>query len=130
MDGKQKIEKFLSAPPFAVVGASDNPEKFGYKVYKTYLRHNMKAYPINPRLEKIEGHEVFKSLDKLPEKVSSVSVITPPAVTEQFVDEAIKSGVKNIWMQPGAESDAAVQKAEKAGITVIHGGPCILIELG
>lgn len=130
MDGKTKIEKFLSTPPFAVFGASDNPDKFGYKVYMTYLRHNFKAYPINPRVQKIEGHDVYKDLAALPEKVESISVITPPAVTEQVVDEAIKSGVKNIWMQPGAESKTAVDKAEKAGINVIHGGPCVLIELG
>jgi predicted CoA-binding protein len=130
MDGKQKIEKFLGAPPFAVFGASDNPEKFGYKVYKTYLRHNMKAYPINPRLEKIEGNAVYKTLESIPEKVTSISVITPPAVTEQVVDDAIKFGIKNIWMQPGAENQAAIEKAEKAGVNVIHGGPCILIELG
>ena len=130
MSGNEKIQKFLKSPAFGVVGASDNPEKFGYKVYKTYLRHGMKAYPVNTRLEKIEGNPVYKTLATLPEKVEAISVITPPPVTDQVVDEAIASGVKHIWMQPGAESQTAIEKAEKAGINVIHGGPCILIELG
>lgn len=130
MDGKEKIQKFLKAPAFGVVGASDNPEKFGYKVYKTYLRHGMKAYPVNNRVKEIEGHQVYQTLATLPEKVEAISVITPPPVTDQVVDDAIASGVKHIWMQPGAESAAAIAKAEKAGISVIHGGPCILIELG
>jgi predicted CoA-binding protein len=130
MNGKEQIDNFLKAPAFAVVGASDNPEKFGYKVYKTYLRHNMKAYPVNNRVKDIEGHEVYQNLSSLPEKVEAISVITPPAVTEQVVDDAIAAGVKHIWMQPGAESQTAVSKAESAGITVIHGGPCILVELG
>ena len=130
MNTQQKIEEFLKAPAFAVVGASDNPEKFGHKVYKLYLRHNMKAFPVNNRLKEIDGAQVYPSLSQLPEKVSSVSVITPPAVTEQVVDDAIAAGIKNIWMQPGAESQVAVEKAEKAGLNVIHGGPCILVQLG
>lgn len=130
MTGRDKIQKFLKAPSFGVVGASDNPSKFGYKVYMTYLHHRLKAYPINPRVQTIDGHQVFQNLGTLPEKVKSISVITPPAVTEQVVDEAIASGVENIWMQPGAESTIAVDKAEQAGLNVIHGGPCILIELG
>lgn len=51
-------------------------------------------------------------------------------MTEVLVDEAIKCGVKNIWMQPGAESRAAVQKAKDAGLNVIYGGPCLLVVLG
>ncbi len=130
MNGKEKIQQFLKAPAFAVIGASDDPSKYGHKTYMTYLRHNMKAYPINPRVKEIEGKPVFSSLADLPEPVESISVITPPAVTEKVVDDAIAAGVKNVWMQPGAESTAAVEKAEKAGINVIHGGPCILVELG
>jgi predicted CoA-binding protein len=51
-------------------------------------------------------------------------------VTEKIVKEAIESGVKNIWMQPGAESATAVKEAEDAGLNVIHGGACLLVVLG
>jgi uncharacterized protein len=126
---EDKIDLFLKVPAFAVVGASDNPEKFGYKVYKTYLRHGMKAYPVNNRLKEIEGQAVFQDLASLPEKVEAISIITPPPVTDKVVDDAIASGVKHIWMQPGAESPEAIKKAEDAGLNVIHSGPCILVVL-
>lgn len=127
---EQKIDTFLSAPAFAVVGASDRPHKYGHRCYVCYLQNGRKAYPVNPRLQTILGNPVYADLHSLPEKVQSISVITPPAVTETLVDEAIAAGVKNIWMQPGAESDAAVQKAEAAGLNVIYGGPCLLVTLG
>jgi predicted CoA-binding protein len=130
MNGKEKIQEFLKSPAFAVVGASDDPSKFGHKVYMCYLRHSMKAHPVNPRVKEINGNAVFATLAELPEKVEAISVITPPPVTEKVVDEAIAAGVKHIWMQPGAESQAAVDKAEQAGVSVIYGGPCILVELG
>ena len=47
-----------------------------------------------------------------------------------MVEGAAAAGVKRIWMQPGAESDAAVARAEELGLAVIAGGPCLLVALG
>lgn len=128
MDDEQKqIETFLAAKAFGVVGASEDPDKYGHLCYVCLLNHGRTAYPINPRAKTILGHTAYPNVAALPEKVESISVITPPQVTEKVVGEAIAAGVKNIWMQPGAESPAAVEKAEKAGLNVIAGGPCLLV---
>ena len=58
------------------------------------------------------------------------SIITPPTVTERIVQDAIAAGVKHLWMQPGAESQNAVDRAREAGLNVIAGGPCLLVVLG
>ena len=125
----QQINQFLAAPSFAVVGASSDPEKYGHKCYRCLLQDGRTAYPINPRATEILGHPAFPDLKSLPEKVESISVITPPAVTEKVMDDAIAAGVKNVWMQPGAESKAAVDKARKAGLNVIPGNACLLVVL-
>ncbi len=125
-----KIDTFLAAPAFAVVGASDDPEKYGHRCYVCYLQHGRKAYPVNPNATTVLGNPAFKSLKELPEPVEAVSIITPPKVTERVVDDAIASGVKHIWMQPGAESPSAIEKAERAGINVISGGACLLVVMG
>ena len=128
MDSEQtKIDAFLSAKAFGVVGASEDPEKYGHMCYACLLNYGRTAYPINPRAKTILGNPVYANIAALPEKVESISVITPPQVTSKVVDEAIAAGVKNIWMQPGAESEAAVARAEKAGLNVIWGGACLLV---
>jgi predicted CoA-binding protein len=124
-----QIKTFLSAPAFAVVGASTDPDKYGHKCFKCLLQAGRKAYPINPRAKDVLGHPTFPDLKSLPETVESISVITPPAVTEKVVGEAIAAGVKNIWMQPGAESAAAVDAATRAGLNVIPGNACLLVVL-
>lgn len=126
----QQIDTFLAAPAFGVAGASDDRHKYGHKVFVCYRNHKRKAYPINPNVETVLGETAFADIGSLPEKVESISIITPPPVTERIVDDAIASGVKNIWMQPGAESRKAVQKAKDAGLNVIYGGPCLLVVLG
>jgi predicted CoA-binding protein len=125
-----QIDAFLAAPAIAVVGASNEKDKYGHKVYVCYRQNNRKAYPVNPNTDTVGGETAYPNLSSLPEKVDSASIITPPAVTNRVVDDAIVAGVKNLWMQPGAESAEAVAKAQKAGINVIFGGPCVLVVLG
>ncbi|WED42841.1 CoA-binding protein [Legionella cardiaca] len=124
------IKQFFSSNAYAVLGASTNRHKFGNKVLRCYLQNNKTVYPVNPSETNIEGLLVIKEISELPESVRSISIITPPPITEKIVDQAIAKGIKNIWMQPGAESDKAINQCLQNHINVIAGGPCILIELG
>ncbi len=127
---RDKIEQFLRSPAFGVVGASSDQNKYGNKVLRCYMQHHKKAYPINPNEKTIEGQSCFDSIAMLPTDVHSISIITPPSITEKIVQQAIRKGIKNIWMQPGAESHQAIQYCETHHINLIAGGPCILVELG
>ncbi len=127
---EEKIRAFMAEGPWAVVGASPDRSKYGNKVLRCYQQHGMEVYPINPRAPEVEGLKAYGSLGDLPVKVAGISVITPPAATEQVVEAAAAAGVKRIWMQPGAESRAAVQRAEALGMDVIWGGACILVVAG
>jgi predicted CoA-binding protein len=125
----ESIKKFLSSPAYAVVGASSNRQKFGNKVLRCYIQNKLKAYPINPNEQEVEGLKTVSTISDLPPEVQSISIITPPTVTEKIVKDAITQGIKNIWMQPGAESTKAIEDCKQHGINVIAGGPCILIDL-
>ena len=124
------IQAFLASPSFAVVGASTDRSKYGNKVLRCYQQNGRKVYPVNPRAPEVEGLRAYPSLAALPEPVQAISVITPPAATEQVVREAHAAGVKHVWMQPGAESEEAIRTAESLGLNVIADGPCLLVVLG
>lgn len=124
------IDQFLAAEAFGVAGASTNRAKYGNKVLRVYLQNSRTAIPINPRAEQIEGVACVRSVAELPAEAKSLSVITPPKITEQVVEAAIVKGIENIWMQPGAESAAAVARCHEAGINVIADGSCVLVVLG
>ena len=78
---------------------------------------------------RIEGVAAVPDIASLPDGVRGLSVITQPAITEQLVEQAAKKGIRRIWMQPGAESAEAIAKAERLGLSVIAGGPCVLVAL-
>jgi uncharacterized protein len=126
----KEIEAFLEAEVFGVVGASADRSKYGNRVLRCYLMNGRAAVPVNPREEKIEGIPCVPSVADLPPEAASISVITPPAVTEQVVVQAAAQGIKNIWMQPGAESPKAVAFCRDQGINVIADGSCLLVVLG
>lgn len=130
MKTDERIKLFLSSERFGVVGASTNRDKFGNKVVRVYQQNNLDVIPVNPRAETIEGLNCVDSVSSLPDKVKSISVITPPKITEQVVEDAIAKGIQNIWMQPGAQSPEAVDKGLKSGLNIIADGTCALVVLG
>lgn len=130
MSIQEQINQFLTAGAFGVVGASSNRQKFGNRVLRCYIQNGKRAIPVNPHETEIEGLACVKSVEELPPEVKSISVITPPAVTEQIVPLAIAHGIENIWMQPGAESAAAVALCRAKGVNVISDGSCLLVVLG
>jgi len=127
---KDLVRAFMSQGPFAVVGASSDPTKYGNRVLRAYQQRGEEVYPINPRADSIEGLKAYGSLGALPVKVRGVSIITPPAITERVVEEAAQAGAEFVWMQPGAESPEAVRKAQALGLKVIANGPCYLVVAG
>lgn len=124
------IDDFLSEGPWAVVGASTNREKYGNKVLRAYIQSGRGAWPINPRADEVEGFKCYPDLASLPEVPRGISIITPPKITEEVVAEAGRLGVKFVWMQPGAESDRALQIAREQGVEAIGDGSCLLVVTG
>ena len=124
------IDRFLESKAYGVVGASPRRHKYGNKVLRCYQQAGRRAIPVNPREPEIEGVPCVANVLDLPDEVKSISVITPPTVTERVVQDAIRKGVENVWMQPGAESKASIETCQKAGINVIADGSCVLVVLG
>ena len=129
MDTASKIKDFLEAGPFAVAGASTLREKYGNKVLRAYQQHGFEVFVVHPREKMIEGVSTLPRIADLPDGVRGLSIITPPDISEKLVVEAAAKGIRRVWMQPGAESASAIAKAESLGMSVIAGGPCVLVAL-
>ncbi len=112
---------------YAVVGASTNEEKYGYKVFKDMLDAGYKVVPINPNEKEILGEKVYPTLFEVRHKIDVAIFVTQPAITEKVLEEAKTIGIKNVRLQPGAQSDAAIEFCKKNAIECIHDA-CIMIQ--
>lgn len=125
-DLQELIKDFMSQKKFAVIGATDNAEKYGNRIFKNLTRRGYEVYPVNPNLKEIEGVKCYPNLSKLPVKVDVVDFVVPPNVTESILKECKKLGLENIWLQPGSESDAAIAYCRDNKLKMVY-GTCVMI---
>lgn len=123
-----KIEKILQkTSKVAVVGASVNKKKWGYKVYRALKPVFPRFYAVNPKYGRIEDDRCYPDLESLPEKPDIVLTVVPPKATEYVVKACKSLGVKKVWMQPGSESEKAIRFCKDNGIEAIH-GLCLVVD--
>jgi predicted CoA-binding protein len=88
----------------AVVGATDDPGKYGSVIYRDLKRKGFEVYAVNPNRDTVDGDKAYASLEALPDKPTIVNIVVPPAATLNVLRRAQELGMTNVWVQPGAES--------------------------
>ncbi len=124
-----EMQAMLAADSFAVVGASRDPDKYGFLVYRSLKAAGKTAFPVNPKAAEVDGDRCYPSLTSLPQTPAVAVMVVPPAATEAAVAECARLGIAQVWIQPGAESAAAVAACRENGIRVVVGGPCLMVLL-
>lgn len=112
----------------AIIGASNDPAKYGNKAVRAYLRQGWTVYPVSPKGGTIEGLDVHARLSDIPAAVDRVSMYVPPSVGIGLLDEIKAKAPKEFFLNPGAESDELVEQAKSAGLTPIVA--CSIIDIG
>jgi hypothetical protein len=123
---QELIKEFMNQKKFAVVGATDNPGKYGNQVVKNLLRRGYEVYPVNPRLKEIEGVACYPSIADIPLKVDVVDFVVPPQAAQAILKQCKELGLERIWLQPGSESEAAVSYCRENNLKVVH-GVCVML---
>ncbi|HKL43660.1 MAG TPA: CoA-binding protein [Candidatus Absconditabacterales bacterium] len=112
---------------YAVIGASNNTDKYGYKVFKDLIEKGFNVVAINPNEEKILGRSVYPTLSKYKGKIDVAIFVLSPKFSLPVLEEIKVLGIKKVWFQPGAESDKAIKFCEKNNIEYITNA-CIMIQ--
>lgn len=124
------IDRILDAETVAVVGASRNPEKYGSIAYAALKAAGKRVLAVNPRAGgDVDGDPCYDSLTTLPVRPDAVVFVVPPTATAAGMAECAALGVRDVWLQPGAEPEDVEQLAEKLGLQAVFGGPCIMVSL-
>ncbi len=126
MNQKEQIDRFLGSKKIALAGVSRNKNKFGSSVYRELLEKGMDIVPVNPNMETVEGNPCYRNIETLPDGVDALLCVVKPGETEKLVEQAHNAGIKNIWMQQGSESEAALAFCRDNGLSVVSKA-CILM---
>ncbi len=123
---KQAIEKFLQCKNIAIVGMSSKSSKFGNLAYKELSKKDFNLYPIHPKVKKIDNVQCFTNFNDIKDKIGGVLISVPPHKAEKVVSSAYEAGIKNVWLQQGAQSDSTIQFCQDNGMNVVY-NECILM---
>jgi predicted CoA-binding protein len=112
----------------AVIGASSARHKYGNKAVRAYLRQGWTVYPVNPTEPIIEGLTAYPSLDAIPGAVDRVSIYVPASIGVTLLDAIKAKAPTEFFVNPGAESDELISRAEALGLNPIQA--CSIVEIG
>jgi predicted CoA-binding protein len=123
-----ELRRLLSeAQVIAVVGHSEKPHRTSYQIASYLRKVGYTVYPVNPVVERIDGHVSYPSLESVPESIDIVNVFRRSEHLAGIVDEVIAVQAGAIWGQLGVIDEEAAQKAEEAGVRMVM-DRCIKME--
>ena len=114
-----------STRSFAVVGASNKPDRPSFDVMKFLMARGYEVHPVNPGLagQKILGRQVYARLADVPAPVDAVDIFRASDAALDIVREAIaekdRLGLEVVWMQLGVVNADAAHEAADAGLAVV-----------
>jgi predicted CoA-binding protein len=112
----------------AVIGASNDRRKFGNKAVRAYKELGHTVIPINPHEREIEGLRAYGSVLDVPGPIDMASFYVPPDIGELVIEEVAAKHISEVWLNPGAESDALLARARSLSIRPIVA--CSIVAIG
>jgi predicted CoA-binding protein len=88
----------------ALIGASNDKQKFGNQIYLDLRSKGYDILPINPKEKIIEGDKAYAALNKMDDMPDIVNFVVPPNIAMKVAKEAVELGIEYLWFQPGSES--------------------------
>ena len=123
----EMIEMLREGKTIAVVGLSSKRMRPSHGVAAYMQEHGYRIIPVNPSETEVLGEKAYATLAEVPERIDIVNVFRLPEFVPAIVDEAVRLGVKYLWLQEGVVHEAAAAQARAAGVKVVM-DRCILKE--
>lgn len=120
------VKEFFQGKRFAIVGVSRSGRKFGNTIFSELKTRGYELFIVHPQLKEIGGEKCYDRIASLTGKIDGVIVCVNPKKTAEVVRDAVQAGIKNIWLQQGAESAEALALAREKGANLVS-RKCVLM---
>lgn len=103
----------------AVVGCSPDPSRDSHRIARLLIEKGHTVVPVNPLATEIFGQRCYASLRAILQPIEMVDIFRRSDQVAPIVDDAIAIGATIVWMQLDVIDEAAAQRAQGAGLTVV-----------
>ena len=122
----ESIKEFLKCKKLAYVGLSRSKTKFGNMLYHELIKKGYVLYPLHRDEKEINKIQCYTDLQSVRDNIEGVLINTAPKNVIPLLIESSALGIKNIWLQRGAESKDVYETAKSLSLDIIT-KKCILM---
>lgn len=93
---RSDLAPFFSPKGVAIIGASSNPNKLSYGLFKNLTSYgfNGNIYPVNPKATKILGLQCYPTVADVPDPVDLAVIALPAPLVKDVVTDIGERGIK------------------------------------
>lgn len=117
------IKVLIKEKNWVVIGDVSNESKYAYKILNKFKEKGYTVSGVHPK----GGEGVFKSIKEVPHKIDAIDLCINSKLGIEYIKEAKSLGIKNVLVQPGAESEEILTYCRENNINVIEN--CALVQL-
>ncbi len=110
----------------AVVGASNDPSKYGNVIVRNLVGKGYTVLPVNPHEPTIFGLPAWPSLRQVPGPIHVVNVVTPPSATRRILEEVADLGLPHVFLQDGSFDEDVLRYVDSAPFKTVYDA-CIMV---
>ncbi len=121
-------KEMLSKKTWAVVGVTQDPDKYANRIYRRLRQMGFNVYAVNPKYEETEGDPCYASLSALPGVPEVINMVVSPKRAEDYLRAASESGIRYVWFQPGTHDESTDDLCEELDLTIVKS--CVLVVTG
>ncbi|MCX9073953.1 MAG: CoA-binding protein, partial [Candidatus Methanoperedens sp.] len=115
------LSSIFEPESIAVVGASNNVNKWGGRILKNILSSfNGTVYPVNPNEENILGVPSYPSVLNIPGEVEMAVIALPAQAVLPVAEECGKKGVKGLIVVSAGFSETGNEEREKDLLLIVE----------
>ncbi|QYZ64599.1 MAG: hypothetical protein OI74_06010 [Gammaproteobacteria bacterium (ex Lamellibrachia satsuma)] len=114
----------------AVLGASSKPHRYANQAIKLLNELGYEVTPVHPKLESVEGLQVFSSLGKISKTIDTLTLYVGPQRLAPMFDEIVNAAPSRVIFNPGTESRDLTSRLDKAGIEWLEGCTLVMLKTG
>lgn len=123
MEAREVLKNYHN---FAVIGVTNNPDKYGYKIYKCLKELGKNVFGVSPIYKDIEGEATYHNLSAINEPVDVAVFVVSPKFGVDYLKECQKLKIDKIWLQPGTYDDYLMELIKTAKFDYYQN--CVLVE--
>ncbi len=123
---EQTIQDFIDCKRIAVVGYSRTGRKFGNSAYAELKNRGYQVFAVHPTEKEIAGIPCYPNLRALQGQIDGVLISLPAKQAISVLQEIASIGLKNVWLQQGAESAEVLEVAKRLRLKIVA-KKCVLM---